>query len=118
MKSSLNKTECVKAATYVFCQTCENSTSGNFYISIEEVEEYIGKEINEEAFYKICTTIRLEFEDQVLDVNEDDDEYAWEEGEFNMNIGTNYVLYEEEMNSESDEDEEWFEEDGDEDEDL
>lgn len=35
-----------------------------------------------------------------------------------MNIGTNYILYEEEMNSESDENEEWFEEDGDEDEDL
>ena len=117
MKSSLNKTECAKAATYVFCQACENSTSGNYYIPIEEVEEYVGKEINEEAFYKICATIRLEFETQVLDVNEDDDEYAWEEGEFNMNIGTNYILHEEEMNSESDEDEEWDEE-GDEDEDL
>lgn len=105
MKSSLNYTECVKAATYVFCQTCENSTSGSYYIPIDEVAEYLGKEINEEAFYKICTTIRLDFELQVLDVNENDDEYAWGEGEFNMNIGTNYVLYEEKMNSESDEEE-------------
>ena len=113
MKSSLNRTECVKAATYVFCQTCENSTSGNYYIPINEVERYLGKEINEEAFYKICTIIRQDFELQVLDVNENDDEYAWGEAEFNMNIGTNYILYEEKMNSESDEDEEWDDEDED-----
>ena len=113
MKSSLNRTECVKAATYVFCQTCENSTSGNYYIPINEVERYLGKEINKEAFYKICTIIRQDFELQVLDVNENDDEYAWGEAEFNMNIGTNYILYEEKMNSESDEDEEWDDEDED-----
>lgn len=112
MKSSLNRTECVKAATYVFCQTCENSTSGNYYIPINEVEKYLGEKINEEAFYKICAIIRQDFELQVLDVNENDDEYAWGEAEFNMNIGTNYILYEEKMNSESDEDEEWDDEDG------
>ena len=117
MKSSLNRTECVKAATYVFCQTCENSTSGNYYIPINEVEKYLGEKINEEAFYKICAIIRQDFELQVLDVNENDDEYAWGEAEFNMNIGTNYILYEEKMNSESDEDEEWDDEDGGEDED-
>jgi hypothetical protein len=96
----LTQTNYRNAATYVFCHTCLESTSGNLYIPISEVENYLGIKISEKDFYKICNTIREEFRDQVLDVNEDDDEYAWEEGEFNMNIGTDYVLQLEEEEGE------------------
>jgi hypothetical protein len=95
----MKRADYVKAATYLFCETCQRSTSGNLYIEIEEVEQYLNNRISEEQFIKICDEVRKNFPLQVLDINENDDEYAWTEGEFNMNIGTDYLLHEEEMNS-------------------
>ena len=92
----LTQTNYRNAATYVFCHACLESTSGNLCVPILDVELYLGTPISEKDFYKICNTIREEFRDQVLDVNEDDDEYAWRQCEFNINIGTDYVLYLEE----------------------
>ncbi len=99
----LKKNEIVKCATYVYETTCENSCEGSYYIPIADVEDYIGKEIEEKDFYKICDTIREKFSEAVIDVNEDEDEDAWDEGEFNMNVDEDYLI---------------DEEDGDEDEDL
>lgn len=88
----LTQTNYRNAATYVFCHACLESTTGNLCIPILDVELCLGTPISEKDYYKICNTIREEFRDQVLDVNEDDDEHAWRKCEFNINIGTDYVL--------------------------
>jgi hypothetical protein len=103
----MKKANYYRAGIYLFDRTCEESTSGNLYIPIEEVEEYVGEKMTKEDFINICNIVREDYEDKVLDVNENDDDYAWSLGEFNMNIGTEYLSnWEEEDDDNEDEEEE------------
>ena len=90
----VNKLVLNRIATYIFCEACCNSQSGNYHINIEDVEETFNVKIDKDTYMNICELLFDNFSLQILDLNENDDEYYFEnEKEFNITIGGYYTIY-------------------------
>ena len=85
--------EIMRMATYIFVEACEQSQSGNHVVDILDVQKYIGERITKNDYYEICDALYDNFGMAVLDVNDDDYDYYWEQGEFNITIGGGFTLY-------------------------
>ena len=85
--------EIMRMATYIFVEACEHSQSGNYSVEIKAVELYIGDKITKKDYYEICDMLYEHFGMGVLDVNDDDYDYHWELGDFDITIGGGFTLY-------------------------
>lgn len=83
-----------RVATYVFNQASENSTEGNYIVEFEDVEKFFGFKMNKFLFDKVVHFLYQKFSDQVLDVAD-----SYEEGHFDITIGTDYTLHNTDSNS-------------------
>lgn len=72
-----------RIASYIFCNTCLNSDSGNYCISFEEIEEEFDLKLDKGLAKKIADRLCHDFRG-VLDVEIYDDE-------FNVIVGTSFV---------------------------
>lgn len=93
MMRKISNEEIIRAATLVFCKACMGSSSSNFIVDVDEIEKYLCTEIDKQTYIKICNALRREFREQVLDVNDDNDDYAWEQKVFDVIIGIDYTIY-------------------------
>ena len=83
-----------RIATYIFVDTCENSQSGNNIVDINEIERIFNVIITKTYYKQICDIIRNTFKLQVLDLNDDDDDYYFEKDRnFDITIGGYYSIY-------------------------
>lgn len=83
-----------RIATYIFVDTCENSQSGNNIIDISEIERIFNVVITKSYYKEICNILRTDFATQVLDLNDNNDDYYFEKNRnFDITIGSYYTIY-------------------------
>lgn len=83
-----------RVATFIFVKVSENSSEGNFIVDFEDVEKFFGFKMNKFLFDKVVHFLYQKFSDQVLDVAD-----SYEEGHFDITIGTDYTLHNTDSNS-------------------
>ena len=83
-----------RIATYIFCEVAQNTISGNYSVSIEDVKYLLpeGEKITLDVYEDICEALYNYFPDAILDLNEGDNEYYFNEGEFNVTIGGYFAI--------------------------
>lgn len=91
--TDIRELDLVRMATYIFVEACNNSQSGNWKVDIDDVEHTFGVEITKDAYYEISDLLYEHFELQVLDVNENDYDYYYEQGYWDITIGGYYTMY-------------------------
>lgn len=80
-----------KIASYIYLKSVESATySSAPDITIDEVENYFDIKINRKIYQEIVDTIRDDYDNFLLDVNDNCDDYCFENGVFSLNIGTQY----------------------------
>lgn len=91
----MTNTEIRKIASYIVAESMLNTSSGNYIVELDEIEAVfdITLGVDLDMYFRICNAIREDFELQVLDLNENNDEYFWNEGEFNINLGLAFCPY-------------------------
>lgn len=90
----LRKLDLVRMATYIFCEACNHSHSGNWQVDIDEVEHIFGIKITKEIYCAVSDELRENFSLQVLDLNVNDDEYYYDnESYWDITIGGYYTMY-------------------------
>ncbi len=92
--NDIRKIDLVRMATYIFCEACNYSQSGNYIVFVDDVEADFGIEITKEIYCAICDEVRNNFSLQVLDLNDNDDELYYEnESYWNITIGGYYTMH-------------------------
>jgi hypothetical protein len=83
-----------RIATYIFCDACENTTNGSWSVDINELERIFNVVITKSVYMRICQFLRNDFSLQILDLNENEDDWYFDNyKEFNINIGGYYAIY-------------------------
>lgn len=83
-----------RIATYIFVDTCETSQSGNNIVYLSEIERIFNVIIIKTYYKEICNILRTDFATQVLDLNDNNDDYYFEKNKyFDITIGGYYTIY-------------------------
>ena len=82
-----------RVACYIFNQCSENSSEGNWTIEFDDVEEFFGFKINRLLFDRIVHFLYRDFGFAVLDVSDTFDERV-----FDITLGTDYIINNDEVN--------------------
>lgn len=93
-KNKIDNMTLNRIATYIFVDTCENSQSGNNIVDISEIERIFNVIITKSYYKEICNILRTDFATQVLDLNDNNDDYYFEKNRnFDITIGGYYTIY-------------------------